>query len=141
MVAQNERIEIVDLTSDTKIMRKALAVAIVMLLIVLASVYYFFDPSEVGWMPRCLWKVLTDTDCPGCGSQRMVHALMHGDIIAAWHANAYALCMIPVIIFLFWLEFTRERHPGLYARVHRTSVIMSLAFSVLGWWFLRNLFI
>lgn len=141
MVAQNERIEIVDLTSDSKIMRKALAVAIVLLLIVLASVYYFFDPSEVGWMPRCLWKVLTDTDCPGCGSQRMVHALMHGDIIAAWHANAYALCMIPVIIFLFWLEFTRERHSGLYARVHRTSVIMSLAFSVLGWWFLRNLFI
>lgn len=141
MVAQNERIEIVDLTSDSKIMRKALAVAIVMLLIVLASVYYFFDPSEVGWMPRCLWKVLTDTDCPGCGSQRMVHALMHGDIIAAWHANAYALCMIPVIIFLFWLEFSRERHPGLYTRVHRTSVIMSLAFSVLGWWILRNLYI
>lgn len=120
-------------------MRKVMAIAIVMLLVILASVYYFFDPFEVGWMPRCLWKVLTDTDCPGCGSQRMVHALMHGDIIAAWHANAYALCMIPVIIFLFWLEFTRERHPKLYARVHTPTVITLLVVSVMGWWVLRNI--
>ncbi|MDE6021964.1 MAG: DUF2752 domain-containing protein, partial [Muribaculaceae bacterium] len=131
MVAQNERIGIVYLTSDNKNIRKILAIVIAVLAIILASVYYFFDPSDVGWMPRCLWKVLTDTDCPGCGSQRMAHALMHGDIIAAWHANAYALCMIPVIIFLFWLEFRRERHPGLYALVHKPAMMMLLVASVL----------
>lgn len=104
-----------------------------------ASVYYFFDPMEAGWMPRCLWKTLTGTDCPGCGTQRMLHALFHGDISGAWRSNAFALCMIPVIAFLLWLELTRERHSALYARIHRPWLIWLLALLVFAWWLLRNL--
>lgn len=107
--------------------------------IVLATAYYFFDPVEVKWMPKCIWKVATGTDCPGCGSQRMAHALMHGDIRGAWHANAYALCMMPVIIFLLWLEFTKGRYPKLYAIVHRPAVISSLVATIIIWWVFRNL--
>lgn len=102
-------------------------------------VYYFFDPAEARWMPRCLWKTLTGTDCPGCGSQRMLHALTHGDIQAAFHANAFAVCMIPVVIFFIWLELTSERHPSLYARIHRPCLIWLFAAIVLAWWILRNL--
>lgn len=116
-----------------------IALLLVFLAVALATAYYFFDPVEVKWMPRCIWKVATGTDCPGCGSQRMAHALLHGDIAGAWHANAYALCMLPVILFLIWLEFSRGRHPKLYARVHRQSVILTLAFTVIAWWLLRNL--
>lgn len=109
------------------------------LLAVLAVVYFFVDPMEVRWMPRCVWKVATGTDCPGCGAQRMAHALMHGDMRAAWHANAFALCMLPVIAGLLWLEFSRERYPRLYRCVHSPVVIWCLAASVFGWWVLRNL--
>ena len=105
-----------------------------------ATTYYLFDPAEAAWMPHCLWKTLTGTDCPGCGSQRMMHALMHGDLARAWHANAFALCMIPFIIFLLWLEMTRERHPELYARLHKTSTIWTLAGVITAWWICRNLF-
>ncbi len=116
-----------------------LAIFIVIMAVALAIAYYFFDPVEVRWMPRCLWKVATDTDCPGCGSQRMAHALMHGDFSAAWHANAYALCMIPVIVFLIWLEFAKDCYPKLYATVHRPAVIMSLMATIILWWIFRNL--
>lgn len=112
---------------------------LVMLLMVLASVYYFIDPMEVRWMPRCIWKVATGTDCPGCGSQRMAHALMHGDFSTALHANAYAFCMLPLIVGLVWLEFSRERHPRLYRLVHAPAVIWALGISVLVWWVVRNL--
>lgn len=109
------------------------------LLALLAMVYYFIDPMEVGWMPKCLWKVATGTDCPGCGSQRMAHALMHGDLRGAWQANAYALCMLPLIGCMIWLELSRERHPGLYRKVHAPWLIWTLAASVLAWWVARNL--
>lgn len=120
--------------------RKSLiALLLVLVAVAFATAYYLFDPLEVRWMPRCLWKAATGTDCPGCGSQRMAHALMHGDIAGAWHANSYALCMLPVIIFLFWLEFSRDKHPKLYSRVHHYAVILALAVSVIVWWILRNL--
>lgn len=114
-------------------------IAFVVLLAVLGVVYFFIDPMEVRWMPRCIWKVATGTDCPGCGSQRMAHALMHGDLRAAWQANAYAFCMLPIIGGLVWLEFFRERHPRLYRQVHSPGAIWGLGISVLAWWVVRNL--
>lgn len=119
--------------------RKLVVLVIGILTVALAAAYYLFDPAKVRWMPRCIWRVTTGTDCPGCGSQRMAHALLHGDLSGAWHANAYALCMIPVIIFLLWLEFAKSDHPELYAKVHHHVVITSLVFTIFLWWVLRNL--
>ena len=118
--------------------RVLVSVGIAALLAVLAVVYFFIDPMEAGWMPKCIWKAVTGTDCPGCGSQRMAHALMHGDFRTAWSANAYALCMLPLIGGMIWLELFRERHPRLYRRVHSPGVILALAGSLLMWWVLRN---
>lgn len=115
------------------------AILLIMLLVLLAITYYFFDPVEAIWMPKCIWKVATGTDCPGCGSQRMLHSLMHGDFIGAWHANAYAICMIPVMGFLLWLELFRERFPRMYDRIHSPWMIRIIVASVFLWWILRNL--
>lgn len=115
------------------------ATAFAVFMALLAGVYFFVDPMEVRWMPKCIWKVATGTDCPGCGSQRMAHALMHGDLRAAWQANAYALCMLPLISGMVWLEFSRDRHPRLYGCVHSPAVIWILAVSVFLWWIVRNL--
>ena len=115
------------------------AAALVVLVVILAVIYYFVDPMEVRWMPKCLWKVATGTDCPGCGSQRMAHALMHGDLRGAWRANAYALCMLPLIGFMVWLDFFRGRHPRLYRRVYAPVAVWMLGASVFVWWVARNL--
>ena len=116
-----------------------LAFLIVIVVVALATAYYCFDPVEVRWMPRCIWKVATGTDCPGCGSQRMIHALMHGDFKSAWHANAYALCIIPLIGFMLWLELFRYKYPMLYRRVHSPWVLWSVVSSVVLWWIGRNM--
>ena len=115
------------------------AILLIMLVLLLAVAYYFFDPVEAAWMPKCIWKVMTGTDCPGCGSQRMAHSLMHGDLIGAWHANAYAICMIPVIGFLIWLELFRDKYPIMYSRIHAPWMIWILVASIFAWWILRNL--
>lgn len=114
-------------------------VAVSVFLVLLAVVYYFVDPMQAGWMPRCIWKSITGTDCPGCGSQRMAHALMHGDLRGAWQANAYALCILPLIVFMVWLEVFRDRYPLVYRKVHSPMVIGVLSVSVFAWWIVRNL--
>ncbi|MCM1491246.1 MAG: DUF2752 domain-containing protein [Muribaculum sp.] len=121
--------------------RTYIAIATAAMLLLLAAAYYFFDPMETGWMPRCLWKTVTGTDCPGCGTQRMAHALMHGEFVKAWYSNAFALCMIPVIIFYVWLELNAERHNKLYRSLHSPWIINLFIFSILCWWVIRNIIV
>ncbi len=114
-------------------------ISLIILAVLLAMAYYFFDPVEAKWMPKCLWKVATGTDCPGCGSQRMAHSLMHGDFIGAWHANAFAICMLPVVAVLLWFEVFREKYPRVYGWIHSPWMIWILLASIFLWWILRNL--
>lgn len=105
---------------------------------VIAAVYYFVDPSGSRWMPRCMFHTLTGWDCPGCGSQRMIHALLHGDLRAAWHHNAFLLVSLPGLAWLMWLELTCLRHQKLYARVHSLPVVIAVCLSIVVWTIGRN---
>jgi hypothetical protein len=51
---------------------------------------YLVDPNPAdNPYPRCLLKVATGIDCPGCGGTRALHALLHGDVAGAfWYLNS-----------------------------------------------------
>lgn len=48
------------------------------------------DPNEPGHYPACPLLQLTGILCPGCGGLRSAHAFIHGDLGAAFSANAIA---------------------------------------------------
>ena len=102
--------------------------------------YFLFDPVENPWMPQCVFYKFTGLQCMGCGSQRMIHALLHGDFITAFHANALVLLSIPLIIFLGWIEIFRYRFPVLYARIHKNWVIITISAILFAWLIVRNIF-
>ena len=90
-------------------------------------------------MPRCIFHELTGWQCPGCGSQRMLHALLHGNIREAWNHNAVLLLLLPLLIPMIWLEINRNRHPRTYMRLHSMPVVLTAAGIILAWWLLRNI--
>lgn len=49
------------------------------------------DPNEPGHYPVCPLFRLTGILCPGCGGLRSAHAFAHGDLAAAFGANALAV--------------------------------------------------
>jgi len=51
-------------------------------------------------MPVCLFHKLTGLYCPGCGSGRALHQLVHGNIAAAWRLNPLVVLAIPLLIYL-----------------------------------------
>lgn len=106
----------------------------------LAALYYFVDPAESAFMPRCWFRYLTGLDCPGCGSQRMLHALLHGDIATAWRANALLLLLSPLLVFMLWLETQRLRRPRLYARFYSVTTTAVFVVVLVGWGVFRNVF-
>lgn len=105
----------------------------------LAALYYMFDPMQSRWLPKCMFYVLTGWECPGCGSQRMVHALAHGDLMAAWHANAFLLCMLPLLAVMAYASIFREKCQRLYAAVNSVPVIIGAGVALVAWAVLRNL--
>lgn len=104
-----------------------------------AVIYFMVDPAEAGWMPVCPLHRLTGLECPGCGSQRMIHALLHGDLKEAWKHNAFLLCALPAIVWMGWLEIRRMKHPETYRRFHSLPVITAIAVAIVAWGILRNL--
>ena len=67
--------------------------------LVIASVIallYFFDPATAGFYPPCLFKTVLGMGCPGCGSLRAVHRLLHGEFAAAWALNRTIFFAVPL---------------------------------------------
>lgn len=119
--------------------RNALYVAGAAVLLAAAVVYALFDPS-VNPFPRCIFLQATGYKCPGCGSQRALHALLHGDIAAAWGFNAMLVAAIPVVAAMYIAEITRRRRPQLHNRLNGSVAIWSAFTLLVGWWILRNIF-
>src|SRR5258706_9192566 len=64
-----------------------------------AGVLFWFDPAQHAFYPVCAFHRVTGLQCPGCGSLRALHQLLHGRFAAAFHFNAVLVCSLP---FLAW---------------------------------------
>lgn len=116
-----------------------LLVAIVVVM-VMGVVYYALDPSASELFPKCAFLELTGYKCPGCGSQRAIHALLNGDVAAAFKYNALLFISCPWIALCIYAESQRVRNPKLYLRLNSQLLIWLFLIIVLLWWLLRNIF-
>jgi hypothetical protein len=60
-------------------------------------VLFRFDPSRCPFYPTCQFHRLTGLQCPGCGSLRAMHQLLHGRVAAAFHFNALLVVCLPAL--------------------------------------------
>jgi hypothetical protein len=58
-----------------------------------------FDPATSGVFPPCPVRYLTGLYCPGCGSLRAMHALLHGELRRAWAMNPLMIIMLPFVTY------------------------------------------
>ena len=60
------------------------------------AILFFFDPARYAFYPNCFLRSITGLNCPGCGSLRAIHELLHGDVIAAARLNLLLVLSVPV---------------------------------------------
>ncbi len=66
---------------------------------------YAYQPGKTSYCP---FNAATGLYCPGCGATRALHALTHGDLVAALHNNMLFVIAIPIVIYV-WAALLSER--------------------------------
>lgn len=83
-----------------------------------AYLYFSFNPAQNALFPKCPFYLLTGWQCPGCGSQRAVHHLLHLDVPSAFRSNALLVFSIPYVV----LGFVFDNHTSLRTTVLRKHI-------------------
>ncbi|WP_286528671.1 DUF2752 domain-containing protein [Duncaniella freteri] len=102
------------------------------------TAYYLIEPSS-GLYPRCMFHQLTGLYCPGCGSQRAIHAMLHGNWSQAWSYNAILPFEIVFIAMIAVAWRLRDRYPRLHGILNSRIVIISFLITIIGWTIIRNI--
>ena len=107
-----------------------------------AGIYYFYqhDPaqSETVFI-LCVTKNISGIDCPGCGSQRAFHELLHGNFIKAAKLNLTIYFFTPLLLFLFLKTVLKPFRIDLPDLLITTKRLMLILFFLLLFTVLRNL--
>ena len=115
------------------------AIAVLLLLLCLAVVYYNIDPATTVFFPKCIFHSLTGYDCPSCGGQRALHAVLHGRWLDAVKLNPFLLLSIPYATAVFYTSFVKSETAVYLKRFvqHRYAVTGYVVLFVF-WWIFRN---
>lgn len=100
-----------------------------------AAILMLLDPHvAMSILPSCPFHALTGLFCPGCGTTRALHALLHGDIAFALSMNPLAVVAIALMPVLLWNTWRPDRK--WLASVSDARIWLPL---VLAFFVLRNL--
>jgi len=67
------------------------------------ALLYFHRPEGQFFFPRCTFHQTTGLLCPGCGSLRAAHALLHGRLMEALQCNLLLVVGLPsAVAGWFW---------------------------------------
>ena len=117
----------------------ALTITSIAVAIGLLWLYFAIDPSTSHLMPKCFVRLLTGYDCPACGSQRALHALLHGEFLRALMFNPFALYSIPYLLLVAYTTFSPDRFAlRLRPIVQGRIAVMTYVVLFFLWWVVRN---
>jgi hypothetical protein len=99
-----------------------------------------FDPATSGIFPPCPVHYLTGWYCPGCGSLRAIHQLLHGNLRAAWAMNPLTVTLLPFLSYGLMSSVLYEvRGRGLPQPFLRQGWIEALCAAIVLFGIARNL--
>lgn len=98
-----------------------------------------FNSRDPGLFPPCPFRALTGFHCPGCGTLRGLHQLLHGHLLGALSFNPLMVLFLPFLGYavLSNAVFSTggRRLPGF--RLPATGIWLLLG-AIILFWILRN---
>jgi hypothetical protein len=120
--------------------RRRLVGAGLVFIAVAAVLLRVFDPATSGVFPPCPLRYVTGWYCPGCGSLRAIHQLLHGNLRAAWAMNPLTVVLLPFLSYGLLSHALYElRGRGLPQPFLRAAWIRALCAAIVLFGIVRNL--
>ena len=113
---------------------------LVWLTLAVGTTYLFiFEPGKSGFFPACPFRLLTGFTCPGCGSTRGLHRLLHGDVIGAFEFNPLMVLSLPFLLYAL-VRYTTAAVTGRPLHRYRLDAkyIWALFVVIMCFWVFRN---
>lgn len=89
---------------------------------------------------ECPFHLLTGLDCPLCGLQRFLHAMLHMRMGDACHANAWLFVLMPYCLFLLLGEvFPKIEEWKLYRLCNLNATMLCMLLLTIAWGVARNI--
>jgi hypothetical protein len=123
-----------------EIVNKRLTALLIWLSIALGATYLFiFEPGKTGFFPACPFRTVTGFTCPGCGSTRGLHRLLHGDIVSALEFNPLMVLSLPFLLYAL-VRYTTAAVSGRPLQRHNLDpkYIWMLFGVIMSFWIFRN---
>ena len=119
--------------------RRTSVVAIWGLLISLGIYVFAFEPGRTGFFPLCPFRLVTGLTCPGCGSTRALHQLLHGHFASAFMLNPLFIIAIPFLFYAL-LRHSAFAFQGKIPRPNAlpAAYIYLIFVVILSFWIFRN---
>ena len=119
---------------------RRLTVALIWLSLASGLIYLFiFEPGRSGFFPVCPFRALTGFACPGCGSTRGLHRLVHGDVVGAFQMNPFMVVSLPILLYAL-VRYTKVVMRGELIKGNQLQpkYIWMIFVVVLSFWIFRN---
>ena len=101
---------------------------------------YVFNPAGSGIYPICPFHALTGLHCPGCGTGRAMHQLLHGNLWAAMRLNPLAVLLLPPVAYgsvsIALKAVGRKPLPSVFIPAFWIWTLLAV---ILLFWVLRNI--
>ena len=108
---------------------------------VLGYLFFKFDPVNNYLFPKCPFYATTGLYCPGCGSQRATHAMLHFDFGAVFRYNLLFIPGILLISYHYSIKlinhFIGTNHKSFLDNKWAPLLILGI---VIIYWVLRNVY-
>jgi hypothetical protein len=104
-------------------------------------IYFLFNPENGIYFPQCFFHRFTGLDCPGCGSQRAIHYLLHLQLKEAFFSNPLLVLAIPYVAVYLYFEYFggKERFPKVYKILFGKTAVITILIVIILFWIGRNI--
>ena len=101
---------------------------------------FLFNPAHSTFYAPCLFHTLTGFYCPGCGSLRALHQLLHGNMLKAFGLNPLMVLSLPFLgyVFISRVVLVRRKRPSPVVFIPAIWIWL-IGVGILMFWMLRNI--
>ncbi len=105
---------------------KPVAVVVCLLAgLALSGMIFFLNPATTWFFPPCLLHKFTGLYCPGCGSTRALHCLLHGHVYEAMRNNALIVLALPLLGGILFVRAACQR-PAITPRWRWAALLLAV---------------